>query len=338
MTRQGRPLRFLGASLGVWALARVGIAWPSGGAMPEWARLLSPLPPAFSLPLLRSTPSRELARYVPPPRTTPFRPAPPPTLTALVKQPPDPARIALAAAALVRFGEAEGEAPTAAIAPGARPLLAERRTGSRLAGSGWLLVRGQGALGGGLTAGQLGGAQGGFRLSYALDGARRLSLTARLSSALHVPQREAALGLAWKPTAAPVTLVAEQRFGLAGERGGPTLGVIAGLNPTPIAAGFRLEAYGQAGAVKRGGLDKFADGAMRLARPVAAWWPVRLDVGAGAWGGAQPGAARLDLGPSASLALPAAGRQLRLTLDWRQRVAGSARPGSGPALSLGTDF
>ncbi|WP_204317143.1 hypothetical protein, partial [Klebsiella aerogenes] len=29
---------------------------------------------------------------------------------------------------------------------------------------------------------------------------------------------------------------------------------------------------------------------------------------------------------------------LRIALDWRQRVAGEARPGSGPALTLGADF
>jgi hypothetical protein len=29
---------------------------------------------------------------------------------------------------------------------------------------------------------------------------------------------------------------------------------------------------------------------------------------------------------------------LRLGAEWRQRVAGKAKPGSGPALSLGADF
>jgi hypothetical protein len=29
---------------------------------------------------------------------------------------------------------------------------------------------------------------------------------------------------------------------------------------------------------------------------------------------------------------------VRLSIDWRQRIAGRARPGSGPALSIGSDF
>lgn len=333
MTRQGRPIRFLGVVLGAWTLTRVGIVWPTGAIMPEMLRVT---PPALAA---TARPPGAAARRAPP-RPVPARtslaasafaspapnvqaPGPPP---AFASRPGSRAPIAIVATTT--------GAPSAAVAPGARPLLVPSSPGSRLTGSGWLLVRGQGALATGLTGTQLGGAQGGFRLAYALDGARRLSLTARLSSALHMRQREAALGLAWKPTRAPVTLVAEQRVGLAGERGGPTLGVIAGLNPTPVTLGFRLEAYGQAGAIKRGGLDKFADGAMRLARPVGEWGPIRLDLGAGAWGGAQPGAARLDIGPSASVSL----RQMRLTLDWRQRVTGGAHPGSGLALSLGTDF
>ncbi|MBS0285465.1 MAG: hypothetical protein JSS15_13700, partial [Proteobacteria bacterium] len=57
----------------------------------------------------------------------------------------------------------------------------------------------------------------------------------------------------------------------------------------------------------------------------------------GAWGGAQRGAARLDVGPAAGVAVPAA-MPLRISLEWRQRIAGDARPGSGPALSIGADF
>ena len=184
---------------------------------------------------------------------------------------------------------------------------------------------------------QLGGAQAGVRLSYALDAARRLALTARVSTPLQGPGRELGLGVAWRPTRAPVTLIAEQRVSLDGERGGPALFAVAGLNPTPVAAGFRVEAYGEAGAVKRDRILMFADGAARLAHPLNKG-PLRLDFGVGAWGGAQTGATRLDIGPSLGASLPVAHRSLRLTLDWRERVAGGAKPGSGPALTLGTDF
>ena len=55
-------------------------------------------------------------------------------------------------------------------------------------------------------------------------------------------------------------------------------------------------------------------------------------------GGAQRGAARVDIGPSAGLVVPVGASAVRVTLDWRQRIAGDAAPGSGPALSIGSDF
>jgi hypothetical protein len=77
----------------------------------------------------------------------------------------------------------------------------------------------------------------------------------------------------------------------------------------------------------------FADGSVRLSLPLG-----RGRLGAGAWGGAQPGAARLDLGPQAALSLPVAGRAVTIAADWRLRVAGDAEPGSGPTLTVATDF
>ena len=64
---------------------------------------------------------------------------------------------------------------------------------------------------------------------------------------------------------------------------------------------------------------------MRVALPVG---PV--EIGGGAWGAAQPGAARLDAGPQSSYRLPVRRANLRLAADWRFRVAGDAAPGSGP--------
>ena len=69
-----------------------------------------------------------------------------------------------------------------------------------------------------------------------------------------------------------------------------------------------------------------------------ALFPGRIDLGLGAWGAAQRGASRVDAGPWLSTALPVAGRSLRLSLEWRQRLAGRATPSSGPALTIGTDF
>ncbi len=62
-------------------------------------------------------------------------------------------------------------------------------------------------------------------------------------------------------------------------------------------------------------------------------------LGIGLWGGAQRGATRFDLGPAATIDLPVTrAAHLRVALEWRQRVVGAARPGSGPALSIGTDY
>ena len=44
---------------------------------------------------------------------------------------------------------------------------------------------------------------------------------------------------------------------------------------------------------------------------------------------------RVDVGPRVSMPV---GRGMRVHVDWRQRVAGSAAPGSGPALTLAADF
>jgi hypothetical protein len=61
--------------------------------------------------------------------------------------------------------------------------------------------------------------------------------------------------------------------------------------------------------------------------------------GAGAWGGAQKGASRLDLGPAATMGLGlGASASARLALDWRFRVTGDAAPSSGPALTLSAGF
>jgi hypothetical protein len=202
--------------------------------------------------------------------------------------------------------------------------------------SSWLLARGGAS--GTVSGGQLGASQAGVRAVYGIDPSRRLGLTARLAAPFKGRGREAALGIEWRPTRWPVRLIAEQRFVLDGGRGGPTVGVIAGYGPAEIAPGARIETYGQAGAIMRDGVEGFVDGAARVTHGVAERGRLRLDAGVGAWVSAQRGATRGDLGPSLGLAAPLGRRSVRLALDWRQRIAGTARPGSGPALSVGSDF
>lgn len=220
--------------------------------------------------------------------------------------------------------------PAVAAAPGAPP--------RRWSASGWAVVRGSGV--GGASIPQLGGSQVGLRFVRTLDPGGRLAIAARVATALDTRQQEAALGLEWRPTALPVRIVAERRFGLAGQRGGGALGLVGGISDRPLPAGFRLEGYAQAGAVFRDDVEGYADGAARLTRPVVRTrGGTTLALGVGLWGGAQRAATRLDLGPAATIDLPVAhAAHLRVALEWRQRIVGAAQPGSGPALSIGADY
>jgi hypothetical protein len=200
----------------------------------------------------------------------------------------------------------------------------------------WSFLRGGGepAL---APGGTLGGSQAGalarFRLNR--DPARPLALAIRLSSPVRRPSgAEAAVGIDWRPSRRiPLHFLAERRQRLGREgRSAFGLTVHGGVSDAPL-AGLRVEAYAQAGIVGTRSPDPFADGALRLSVPLG-----RVRLGAGAWAAAQPGVARLDLGPQASIRLPAGGRNVALAADWRFRIDGSARPGSGPTLTVATDF
>lgn len=328
----GRPLRFLGVTLGGWVAVRVALLWPSINGVPDLIRAVAPPLAAAERP-----PVRAAARPVP------VRPRPPGARARFVagreagtgahRRAGDPEALALAVAALTRFGRSVPE--RGVIPPPLRPLPLAKGA-SRWSGSAWLLARGGAA--GTLSGGRLGASQAGVRIGYALGEGRRVAIVGRLATPLSGRGREAAIGVEWAPARLPVRVIAEQRFALDGGSGGPTAMLVAGLAPTAIAAGFRLEAYGQAGAVVRDGVEGFADGAARLTRPVAAIGRMRVDMGLGSWGAVQRDAARVDIGPTIGVAIPAGGTTLRLAADWRQRIAGDARPGSGPALSIGADF
>ncbi len=332
MTGAGRPLRFLVGVLGGWTMLRAWMLWPVPVAIPMVARAQAATAAHASVARAEHISPTGLIRvaWTKAATATPARVLRP---SVALDAPSRSPVVGAAVAAATDSTTLASVAPP--LLPGTAPVLP--RAPSRWSASVWALARGGTGAIGAAPVSQLGGAQAGVRVSYALDAARRLALTARVSAPLSGPGREAALGVAWRPTRAPVTLIAEQRVPLDGGRGGPALFAIGGLNPTPVAAGFRLEAYGEAGAVKRDRIEPFADGAARVAHPLSKG-PLRLDLGVGAWGGAQRGASRVDIGPSLGASVPVARHSLRLTLDWRERVAGSALPGSGPALTLGTDF
>jgi len=179
----------------------------------------------------------------------------------------------------------------------------------------------------------LGASQAGTRLRY--QATPGISLIARLSTAIRrTSASEAALGIEWQLARdIPLRLLAERRQALGREgRSAFAATLHGGVSERPLPLSFRLDAYAQAGAVGLRSRDLFAEGTARIGLPIGS----RGSVGAAAWGAAQPAVRRLDLGPSASLRLPTLGATL--SADWRFRVAGNARPGSGPALTLWTDF
>jgi hypothetical protein len=159
-------------------------------------------------------------------------------------------------------------------------------------------------------------------------------------------ESELALGASLRPLPrVRVRVFGEVRYteGAFRSEARPAAYAVTEVAPLPLPLGTQLEAYAQGGWV--GGTDDtlFADGQASLTREVG---PViertgnalRLSLGAGAWGGAQEGAHRIDLGPTMRIDVTLGKVPARLALDWRERVEGDAGPGSGAAVTLSTRF
>ena len=185
--------------------------------------------------------------------------------------------------------------------------------------------------------GLLGGSQAGFRLFYE-PGPRGVFATARVSAPLSsLPGKEVAIGAGIRGRNAGV--IVEQRLALdSGQPSDLAAIVYGGVYDVPVAAGFNFDAYAQAGIVGVRRQALFIDGAARIERPVAEGRGWRLGIGAGAWGGAQPGVARLDVGPQIVARIAAGKNTLRIGGEYRFRIAGDASPASGPTLTVGFDF
>ncbi len=181
-------------------------------------------------------------------------------------------------------------------------------------------------------AGQLSGSQAGFRVYRALT--PTIALTGRVSTALAAKGTEASAGIALRRGAFAV--LAERRFALdSGGRNDWSLTGVAGVSDVELPLRARLDGYVQAGVVGR---DIFADGALRVERTMLENGSNRVSLGAGTWGSIQPGIARLDVGPQVVARMKIADRPIRLSAEWRQRIAGNAAPNSGPVVTLGADF
>ncbi len=213
-----------------------------------------------------------------------------------------------------------------------QPILQARL--DRLQLSAWALLRAQPGPAGLATGGTLGGSQAGARLTYVISPLLAASL--RSSSPVGGARGgEVAAGIKVTPfRSIPVSLTAERRQAIGSTGGGRSafaMFVEGGVYERPIAWGFDLDAYAQAGVVGVRSRDLFADGGLTLTRPLYG----RFSAGFGMWGGVQPGLYRVDAGPRLSMKVR---NNMRVHLDWRQRLAGNAEPGSGPAVTLAADF
>lgn len=250
----------------------------------------------------------------------------------------------LAQLPMATFG---GAGPVANPPSGATPKL------RRWSADTWMLVRpggngfnapGAGLPGVNLPSGAYGASQAGAVIRYRLAPVsdHRPALYLRATSALQAPRgEEIAVGFAARPLArVPLTAMVEARATrtMTGTIVRPAAAVVSELPVHTLPLGLRAEAYAQAGYVGGRGATAFVDGQARLERNLVSAGRWQLRAGGGTWGGAQKGAKRLDVGPTATLDLPLGPVNGRLAADWRFRIAGNAAPTSGPALTLSAGF
>jgi hypothetical protein len=231
-----------------------------------------------------------------------------------------------------------------------RPLLGtsaapEEARPARLSGDSWLLWRSGSALAGTPGGPTYGRSQAGAVMRYRLIAGhvRLLEGYARATRTLEGSrQTEVAAGLSLRPLdRVPLALAAEARVTdtASGRELRPAAFAVAQLPPIALPLGLRGEAYVQGGYVGGRFSTSFADGQARVdGRLVQFRNDDDLRLGLAAWGGAQEGAGRLDVGPSAALAFTIGDARVRIAADYRMRIAGGAAPDDGPAVTFSAGF
>lgn len=367
-TPRGQPLAALALLLLAWVGARTALWAAAPPQEPAPAALARPAPPPEAHRPAGSGKVRQGAqpqqpRTAPPePRAAPsLAPPPAPAASPSTEPPLSQPRIAAGHQMLFLSGmeamplpeDAVAAAPPLPVSPPVPYLPAARGEAVRWSADGWILWRqggngfnlpGAGLPGASLPAGAYGSSQAGVVLRYRLAPAslQRQTLYLRATSGLYRPRgEELAAGLSLRPLPRlPVAVMGEARVTrtLSGVVVRPAVALVSEFPPVSLPLGLRGEAYVQGGWV--GGRDDtpFIDGQARVEKPVWRAGKAELRLGGGAWGGAQDGAKRVDVGPSASLDLPVGGVNTRLSADYRFRVAGTAAPGSGAAVTFSAGF
>jgi hypothetical protein len=275
---------------------------------------------------------QQVSMPLPPPRAAALNVAPTPEPGIYADLPPigDAPLSQLASLSL-------GERQSRVAVPGqSTPLLRTKKL-DRLQLTSWAMLRGrQGQILGPTSlasGGQLGGSQAGARLTYAFT--RQIAASLRTTSDVGRRGAEFAAGVRVQPLVSlPIWVTAERRQRLGKMSSGRNAWAVfaeTGLYQRPMPWGFDLDAYLQTGIVGIRSRDWFVDGAMAFTRPVYK----NFSGGFGVWGGAQPGIYRLDAGPRVTMQVR---KGIRMHLDYRQKIAGNAQPGSGPAITLAADF
>ncbi len=217
----------------------------------------------------------------------------------------------------------------------------------RWSADGWLLLR---PSGGSLALATLpaayGSSQFGAVIRYDLrpESSVRTQLYLRATGAIGAAfrDRQAALGAAIRPSPKiPVVGLIEGRLQQDSDtvRVRPAVALVSELAPFRLPLGAVGEVYGQVGYV--GGRDAtgfFDAQATAESTVLSLGQGTELAIGAGLWTGGQRGAARLDAGPRVVLHTQVGPLPVRAALDWRERIAGNASPGSGPVLTLAAGF
>lgn len=369
--RRGQPLVVLAAMLLAWIGTRA-MTWDSP-AVPEVAAASDALPLAASRPSVAARQARPTAPHAPVQAapwpleaSLPAPVEPLPEWGFVPRSEPRPGQSAevmaghqalwLAATsalpvpsdiAALLHGNADMAAYPTDTGPQDRALVARPPENPHWSFDSWLLVRPGGRTAGGTGAfpASYGASQAGAILRYRLapDDEHRPALYLRATQALAAGREsEGAAGISIRPLpGVPVAFYSELRVASGGGPGvsvRPAAFAVTELPRVALPLGARGEAYVQGGYVGGDFATGFVDGQARADRAVARFDLGEVRAGVGAWGGAQQGAARLDIGPTASLDLRVGEAPARVALDYRLRVAGDAAPGSGIALTLSTGF
>ncbi|MEW4448670.1 hypothetical protein [Qipengyuania sp. JC766] len=208
----------------------------------------------------------------------------------------------------------------------------------------WLFLRDGGNVSQAATLPSYGRSQAGAVLRRRFDLSDRHSTDAylRATSALNTPRYpEVALGVSGRPVPdIPIRTQVELRVREDGNGAElrPAVLAVTELPPFRLPLNVRGEAYVQAGYVAGDFATGFVDGQVRLERELAQVGGASLRLGGGAWGGAQRDVNIVTAGPTATLEGRVVNVPVRLSLDYRFKVAGNAEPGSGAALTLSTGF